>query len=87
MTARPGQEPKEDLSGSRRRTRRVLQYHLPDSRDVIGPVDSAKRGELLRDVPPAEGPAESAAKKRQCERSNRPKERDEFAVKATAAEG
>ena len=35
--------------------------------NIIGPVDSARRGALVREVPPAEEPAESATKKRQCE--------------------
>ena len=33
--------------------------------NIIGPVDSAKRGALVRHVPPAEEPTESAANKRQ----------------------
>ena len=37
---------------------------------------AASRGALVREVPPAEEPAESAAKKRQCKRSRRPKEHD-----------
>ena len=43
---------------------------------IIGSVDSARRGALVRQVPPAEEPAESAAKKRQYERSHWAKERD-----------
>ena len=54
---------------------------------VIGPVDSARKGALVLEVPPAEEPAESAAKKRQCERSHRSKEHDECAIRATAAGG
>ena len=74
----------------------------------MGPVDSARRGALVREVPPAKEPAESAAKKRhllvrevppakeptesaakkrQCERSPRPKERDECAIRASTEEG
>ena len=48
---------------------------LPARRE--GPVDSVRRGALIRQVPPAEEPAESAAKKRQCVRSHRLKERRE----------
>ena len=55
--------------------------------NIIGPFDSSKRGALVREVPPAEEPAESAAKKRQCERSHRSKERDECAIRATVAGG
>ena len=40
---------------------------LPEeSRSILDPVDSARKGALVREVPPAEEPAESAAKKRQC---------------------
>ena len=39
------------------------------------------------EVPPAEEPAESAANKRQCERSYGPKKRDECATRAPAEEG
>ena len=54
--------------------RKGTHDYLPDeSRDIIGPVDSARRGALLREVPPIEEPAESAAKKPQCVRSHRPK--------------
>ena len=49
--------------------------------------DSVRRGALVRQVPPAEEPTESAVKKRQCERSHRSKERGECAIRATAAEG
>ena len=63
------------------------KIHLPESRSIIGSVDSARRGALVREVPPAEQPAESAAKKRQCERSHRSKECDECATRAPAEEG
>ena len=49
---------------------------LPESRNIIGSVDSVRRGGLIRQVPPAEEPAESAAKKRQHDRSHRLKERE-----------
>ena len=39
-----------------------------ESRDIIGSVGCANRGALIRVVPPAKVPAESAAKKRQSER-------------------
>ena len=55
--------------------------------NIIGPVDSARRGALVREVPPAEEPAESAAKKGQCEMSHRSKERDEYAIRAIAVGG
>ena len=58
--------------------------HLPESRNIIDSVDGARRGALARKVPPAEQPAESAAKKRQCESSHRSKERDECATRASA---
>ena len=54
---------------------------------MIGPVDNARRGALVRQISLAEEPTESAAKKRQCETSHRSKERDECAIRATAAEG
>ena len=63
------------------------KHHLPESRNIIGSADSARRGELVRSVPPAEEPAESAAKNRQCDRSHRSKERDECATRASAKEG
>ena len=44
-------------------------------------------GALVRQVPPAEEPAKSAAKKRQCDRSHRSKERYECATRALAEEG
>ena len=61
--------------------------HLLESRNIIGSVDSARRGALVPPVPPAEEPAESAAKKCQCDRSHRSKERDECATRASAKEG
>ena len=60
--------------------------HLPESRDIIGLVNSARRGALVREVPPAEEPAESAAKKCQCVRYHRSKGREEYATRATAEE-
>ena len=60
---------------------------LSESRNIAGLVDSTKRRALVREVPPAEEPAESATKKRQCERSHRSKERDECATRASAEEG
>ena len=37
------------------------QHHLPEtSRDIIGPVDSTRRGALVRDVSPTEESAERA---------------------------
>ena len=35
--------------------------HLPESRDIIGPVDCPRRRALVREAPPAEEPAESTA--------------------------
>ena len=70
------------------RSERQLHNCLPEeSRNIIGPVDSARRRALVREVPSAEKPADSAAKKRQCERSHRSKERDECAIRATVAGG
>ena len=43
--------------------------------NIIGAVDTARRGALVRQVSPAEEPTESAAKKRQCERSHWSKDR------------
>ena len=41
----------------------------------------------IRQVPPAEEPAEGATKKHQCDRSHRSKERDECASRASATGG
>ena len=49
--------------------------YLPESTNIIGSVDCA-RGALVRQVPPAEEPAESAAK-----------EPDDCATRASAEEG
>ena len=49
-------------------------YWSEENRNIIGPVDSVRRITLGRKVPPAEEPAESATKKRQCVSSHRPKE-------------
>ena len=65
----------------------VLQNHLPERRNIVGPVDSARRGALVREVLSAEEPAESAAKKYECKRSHRSKERNECAIRATATGG
>ena len=51
-------------------TEREPHDHLPESRDIIGPVKSARRSAGIG-VPPAEEPAESAAKERQCVRYHR----------------
>ena len=53
------------------------------ARNTIGPVDSARKGVLVRQVPSTEETDESAAKKRQRERSHLSKERDECAIRAT----
>ena len=55
--------------------------------NIIGTVDCARRGTLVRQVPPAGEPAESAAKKCQCDRSHRSKKRDECAIRVSAEEG
>ena len=39
-----------------------------ESRDIIGSVGCANIGALIHEVPPAKVPAESTAKKRQCEK-------------------
>ena len=61
--------------------------YLPESRNIIGPVDSARRKALIRQVPAAEEPAESASNKDQCDRSHRSKERDEFATRTSVTAG
>ena len=55
--------------------------------NIIGSVNSAGGGPLVRQLPPTEEPAESAAKKREYERSHRSKERDACATKVSAKEG
>ena len=57
--------------------REPYDYLPEESRGIIGPVDSARRGALVREVPSIEEPAKSAAKKGQCVRSHLPKERRE----------
>ena len=87
-TAPPEQEP-GDVSLDLGVTRSEREPHGTCQRagNIIGPVDSARRRALVREVRPAEEPAESAAEKSQCERSHRSKERDECAIRATAAGG
>ena len=65
---------------------RVLQNHLPENKNTIGSVDSARKRALVCEVPPGEEPTERAAKKRQCKKRHRSKERDECATKASAEE-
>ena len=68
--------------------RRVPHDHLTEeSMNILGPVDIARRAALVRESPPAEEPAESAAKNSQCERSHRLKERDEYTIRVTVAGG
>ena len=54
---------------------------LLESRNLTGPSYGTRRGVRVRQVPPAEEPAESASKKRQCYRRHRAKERDECATR------
>ena len=63
------------------------KHHRLESRNNISSVDRARRGALVRQVPPVEEPAESAAKKHQCNRSHRSNEREECATRAPAEEG
>ena len=60
--------------------------YLPESRNIPGSVYSA-RGALVRQVPLAEEPAESAAKKRQCDRRHLSKEHDECATRTSVTGG
>ena len=55
--------------------------------NIIGSVDNARRGALVRQVPLAEEPAESAAKKRQCVRNHRPHERENLVIGSNIEEG
>ena len=64
-----------------------FKNHPPESRKIVGTVDSARRTALVRQVPPTEESAESAAKERQCERSHQSKECDECATRVSAEEG
>ena len=61
--------------------------HLPESRKIPGSVYITRREVLVRQVPPAEEPAESAAKKRQCYRRHRSKERNECATRTSVTGG
>ena len=54
--------------------------------NIIGSVDCT-RGALVRQVPSAEEPAGSTAKKRQRDRSHQSKERDECATRTSATGG
>ena len=70
------------------RSEREPHDSLPEeNRNIIGPVDSVRREALVHEVPAAEEPAGSATKKRRCERSHRPKERNECATTESAEEG
>ena len=57
---------------------------LSRSRYVIGLVNSAGRGALVREMSPAEESAESAAKERQFVRYHESEEREKSANRATA---
>ena len=54
---------------------------MPESKKTIGPVYSTRIEVRVRQVPPAEDPAESAARKRQCYRRHRSKERNKCATR------
>ena len=54
--------------------------------NITGSVYSA-RGALVHQVPPAEEPTKSTAKKRQCDRRHRSEERNYGATTASATEG
>ena len=53
-----------------------FHHYLPESRDIIGPVNSARRA-LVREAPPVEETAERAAKEHQCVSYHRSKQRHE----------
>ena len=55
-------------------------------REGTSTARSTAPGALERQVPPAEEPAESSAKNRQCDRSHRSKEGNECATRASAEE-
>ena len=81
----PAQQPREaSLDVEVTQIEWGLHDHLPESRDILGPVNSA-RGGLVREVSPVEEPAESAVKERQCVRYHRLKKRgDSASTRATA---
>ena len=84
----PKQQPREASLGVEvTQSEQEPHNHLPESKDIIGLVDNAKRSALVREVPPAEEPAEITAKERQCVRNRRLKEREESATRATAEKG
>ena len=58
-----------------------ILYPPAECRNIIGSVYGTRRGVRVRQVPPAEESAKSAAKKRQCYRRHRSKERDECATR------
>ena len=68
------------------RSERDIEPACQKVENIIGSVDST-RGVLTRQVSPAGELAESAAKKRQCDRSHRSKERDESAIRTSITEG
>ena len=85
-TASPEQEPGEvSLGLGVTRSERGPHGTCLRAANIIGAVDSARREALVREVPLAEELAESATKERQCERNLWSKERDECAIRATAA--
>ena len=55
--------------------------------NITGSVDSTRRRALVRQVPLVEEPAESSAKKRQCDRRHRSKEQDDCASRTSATGG
>ena len=54
---------------------------------LIGPVNTARRGALVYEVPPAEEPVEGTAKESQCVRYHRSQKREESATRATTERG
>ena len=87
-TEPPEQEPGEvSLDLGVTRSERGPHGTCQRAGNIIGPVDSTRREALVREVPPVESPAESVAKKCQCERTYWLKERGECAISATAARG
>ena len=87
-TAPPEQEPREvSLGLGVTRSERGPHGICQRAGNIVDPFDNARRGALVRELPPTEETANSATKKRQCESSHRTKERDEYAIRATAVGG
>ena len=82
----PEQRPREVSLNVEVTQRQEPHDHLPVSKDITGAVNSARRGVLVCEIPPAEEPAETTPEEHQCVRYQRLNEREESAIRAAAGE-